>query len=117
MSAPGATPLADEADTTPEATSPQLNGAVRAAAGPGRWSVLRLIRLYQDARFGKPSPCRFVPSCSVYAAEAVERHGIRRGGWLALRRIARCHPWGGHGLDQVPETGARRPRPAQEGAR
>ena len=47
--------------------------------------------------------CRFTPSCSVYAGEAVRRHGARRGGWLALCRVARCHPWGGCGPDPVPE--------------
>ena len=46
--------------------------------------------------------CRFVPTCSEYALEALERHGARRGGWLTLRRMARCHPWGGSGLDPVP---------------
>jgi putative membrane protein insertion efficiency factor len=51
--------------------------------------------------------CRFLPTCSAYALEALERHGAFRGGWLAARRIARCHPWGGSGVDEVPE---RRPR-------
>jgi putative membrane protein insertion efficiency factor len=46
--------------------------------------------------------CRFHPSCSAYALEALERHGAVRGGWLATRRVARCHPWGGSGLDPVP---------------
>jgi putative membrane protein insertion efficiency factor len=65
-------------------------------------ALRRLIRLYQLARAGRPSPCRYVPSCSEYADEALELHGPVRGSWLALRRIARCHPFGGHGLDPVP---------------
>jgi putative membrane protein insertion efficiency factor len=67
-----------------------------------RSGLVGTIRLYQLARAGRPSPCRYVPSCSEYAAEAVENHGMVRGGTLALRRVARCHPWGGHGLDPVP---------------
>jgi len=47
--------------------------------------------------------CRYIPTCSVYALEALERHGAAKGGWLALRRIARCHPWGGSGSDPVPD--------------
>ena len=45
---------------------------------------------------------RFWPSCSAYAEEAFERHGVARGAWLSLRRVLRCHPWGGHGVDLVP---------------
>jgi hypothetical protein len=52
-----------------------------------------------------PQACRFLPSCSEYAAEAIERYGARYGTFLALRRLARCHPWGGSGYDPVPEPG------------
>lgn len=51
--------------------------------------------------------CRYEPSCSQYALEALERHGARRGSWLAARRVGRCHPWGGYGPDPVPEANVR----------
>lgn len=63
-----------------------------------------LIRGYQKATAHRISPCRFFPSCSAYAAEAVEIHGFWRGGGLALRRISRCRPLGPHGIDLVPEA-------------
>ncbi len=66
----------------------------------------RSVLLYQALRAGRPSPCRFVPSCSTYALEAIETHGALRGGALAVRRVCRCHPWGGHGFDPVPERKA-----------
>lgn len=50
-----------------------------------------------------PPSCRYEPTCSWYAREALERHGIGRGGWLALRRLARCRPGGGRGYDPVPD--------------
>jgi hypothetical protein len=67
-----------------------------------RRAAIGLVRLYQVAASPFPSPCRYAPSCSTYAVEALSRHGVMRGGWLALRRIARCHPFGGSGYDPVP---------------
>lgn len=61
------------------------------------------IRAYQAARFGHVSPCRFTPTCSEYAAEALQRHGLRRGLGLTLRRLGRCRPFGPFGADPVPE--------------
>lgn len=49
-----------------------------------------------------PASCRFTPTCSQYALEALRKHGPIKGLWLAIRRIARCHPWGGSGYDPVP---------------
>ena len=49
-----------------------------------------------------PPSCRFAPSCSEYAIEAISRHGAIRGSWLATKRLMRCHPWGGTGYDPVP---------------
>lgn len=59
-------------------------------------------RAWQVLRSGRPSPCRFHPSCSQYAIEALEAHGAARGTWLSVRRIARCNPWGPYGSDPVP---------------
>lgn len=61
------------------------------------------VRGYQRLTAGRVSPCRFDPSCSSYALEALERHGATRGTWLTLRRLLRCHPWGGMGFDPVPD--------------
>ena len=62
-----------------------------------------LIRLYQILLSPLlPNACRFSPTCSVYAAEALQKHGLLKGGWLAVKRIGRCHPWGGEGHDPVP---------------
>jgi putative membrane protein insertion efficiency factor len=66
--------------------------------------VESVVHWYQVAREGRPSPCRYTPSCSTYALDALRRFGLVRGLWLATRRLARCHPWGAHGFDPVPDT-------------
>jgi putative membrane protein insertion efficiency factor len=90
------------------ATSPRLAARL----------VLALIGVYR--RFISPlmpRHCRYEPTCSAYAAEAISAHGLMRGSWLAVRRIGRCHPWAPGGLDPVPGARApeeRRSRPAGE---
>jgi len=64
-----------------------------------RW----LISPALGAFFGPTGGCRFTPTCSAYAAEAVRIHGATTGGWLAAKRVCRCHPWGGCGHDPVPQ--------------
>ena len=62
-----------------------------------------LIRLYQLIISPLLGPkCRFTPSCSEYGIQAFKKYGLIKGGWLTIKRIARCHPWGGHGYDPVP---------------
>ncbi len=64
---------------------------------------LFIIRLYQLGISPLLGPkCRYTPTCSAYAAEALKKHGLFKGGWLALKRIVSCNPWGGHGHDPVP---------------
>ena len=85
ISSPGATRLASDLQRLP-------------ARGLGL-----LIRGYQ--RFISPvlpPACRFSPTCSQYALEAVQRHGVIKGGWLATKRVAKCHPWNAGGFDPVP---------------
>ena len=83
-------------------------GVGGAASRIPRLVITMMIRGYQlfVAPILPPS-CRFYPSCSHYAAEAIERHGVRRGSILALRRLLRCHPWGGSGYDPVPAVSSR----------
>lgn len=65
--------------------------------------LIGLIRVYQKtiSPWLMPS-CRYTPTCSEYAVEAIHKYGPLKGGWLAIKRISSCHPWGGHGHDPVP---------------
>ena len=81
--------------------------AARAAA-----LVLRGYQLLVSPIYGPV--CRYAPSCSHYAQEAVLTHGVVRGSWLALKRLARCHPWGGSGFDPVPACRAHTHRPTTQ---
>ena len=77
---------------------------VPTAARPGAKALLLLIAVYCNAISPFiPSRCRYYPTCSAYADEAIRRYGALRGGWLALKRLGRCHPWGSHGVDPVPD--------------
>ncbi len=79
--------------------------------------LLRLYRLLISPLYGQV--CRYYPSCSAYALEAVTVHGSIKGGWLSLRRLARCHPWAPGGVDKVPprrDRGSIIPQIPQQGA-
>jgi hypothetical protein len=66
--------------------------------------LIFIIKVYQGvlSPFLGASKCRYVPTCSQYAIEAFQKHGIAKGFWLSIKRIARCAPWGSHGYDPVP---------------
>ena len=67
-----------------------------------KWIILKIIRFYQMAISPyKPASCRFIPTCSEYAILAIEKYGACRGGWMAIRRLLRCHPFHPGGYDPV----------------
>jgi uncharacterized protein len=86
--------LAGQPGSAPAAQKPRPHLGVRAATA--------LLTAYQGASSGRVSPCRFYPSCSSYAVEAFEVHGLWRGLVLTARRLVRCRPFGPHGVDLVP---------------
>lgn len=85
-------------------------GNARPVPGPVAWVLIQLVRLYRAVPKLAPAVprCRFLPSCSGYALEALRVHGAVRGVWLAARRLGRCHPWNPGGFDEVPPPRARR---------
>lgn len=91
--------MAKETATTIDDMSAPANAKSSVLARP----LIALVRLYQ-ATLGlvMGGHCRFHPSCSHYSIEALQTHGAVRGGWLTIRRILRCHPFGGSGFDPVP---------------
>jgi putative membrane protein insertion efficiency factor len=88
-------PIAHGSRGLPQAAAHRLNPLVLLLRG-----LIHAYRLLLSPVLG-PS-CRYAPTCSAYALEALEAHGALRGGWLALCRLLRCHPWGGCGYDPVP---------------
>lgn len=87
------------------------NEPARAERSPLARAFVAIIAQYQRLTAGRVSACRFYPSCSTYALEAVELHGAWRGSALALRRLLRCRPFGPHGVDLVPPSTPARSTP------
>ncbi|HWA50625.1 MAG TPA: membrane protein insertion efficiency factor YidD [Dongiaceae bacterium] len=87
-----------------------MSALLKAALGAVLIGPIRLYQWTLSPLLGVN--CRYAPSCSAYAVEAIATHGPAKGLWLAVRRVARCHPWGGSGYDPVPQP--HRHRPAHE---
>jgi len=82
-----------------------LNLPARTTRSPLAWFARSLVQAYRYGLSPLLGPrCRFYPSCSAYALEAIDHHGALRGTWLAVRRLARCHPWHPGGYDPVPAS-------------
>ena len=94
-----ATILSVNEKQTPTPSRRPMSRVSRAAV----WLIFLLIHRYRPSIAPyTPPACRFTPTCSQYALEALRKHGPLKGTWLAARRILRCHPWGGSGYDPVP---------------
>jgi uncharacterized protein len=93
---PGASRSLDAAD------SPHTAGGTARPVSPLARLLLGLVHLYRLTAAMRTPRCRFLPSCSGYAVEALRLHGALRGTWLAIRRVGRCHPWNPGGIDPVP---------------
>jgi uncharacterized protein len=96
--------FSEAAETRKIAAPAPLEAPAVAKHSAGSWALLLLVRMYiifLSPFFG--GACKFYPSCSNYAREAIERHGARRGTMLALRRLLRCHPFTPGGIDLVPD--------------
>lgn len=98
-----------------------MSAPARRPPSPGAGALLRRLAVAPIAfyrRFVSPlkpvSSCRFHPTCSAYAQDAILTHGVLRGGWLAVRRVAKCHPWHPGGLDPVPPRLDAPPAPPEE---
>jgi putative membrane protein insertion efficiency factor len=89
----------------------RLDALLDAAAQCPRWAGRGLIKIYRYSFAALTGwQCRHLPTCSDYADEAIDRHGLWAGGWMTLARLCRCHPFGTAGLDLVPETLPRQAR-------
>ncbi len=93
--------LAGEPAVPPGPASPRPG--VGKPSGLSAKLLVTVVQTYQVVRANRPSPCRFTPTCSQYAVEAISRHGTQRGLRLAVRRLGRCRPGGPFGADPVPE--------------
>jgi putative membrane protein insertion efficiency factor len=88
--------------TTTTAHEPSVAAHAGRPAGIVARGLHAAVRAYRAVTAARPSPCRYDPTCSAFALEALEHHGALRGTWLTVRRLSRCHPWGGQGWDPVP---------------
>ncbi|MFP5308830.1 MAG: membrane protein insertion efficiency factor YidD [Actinomycetes bacterium] len=109
---PEPTPAAGDAGDGSDLTKPRDASPLR-RTGPVARLLALLVRGYQRTAVLRPVPrCRFHPTCSSYALEALQQHGAARGTWLTVRRLARCHPWNPGGVDHVPNPSS--PIPASD---